>query len=65
MNFPMTSCSVRNVADNVYILMSILRLSVKTFNNDAYGTNHIEAELLVVTFVKGLCRGTISLYLDL
>ena len=45
MNFPMTSCSVRNVADNVYILMSILRLSVKTFNNDAYGTNHIEAEL--------------------
>ena len=32
---------------------------------DACGTNQIEAQLLVATFVKGLCRGTISQYLDL
>ena len=28
-------------------------------------TNQIEAQLLVANFVKRLCRGTISLYLDL
>ena len=32
---------------------------------DACGTNQLEAQLLAATFVKGLCRGTISLYLDL
>ena len=31
---------------------------------DPSGTNQIEAQLFVATFVKGLCRGTISLYLD-
>ena len=29
------------------------------------GSNQREAQLLIATFVKGLCRGTLSLYLDL
>ena len=32
---------------------------------DASRTNQLEAQLFVATSVKGLCRGTISQYLDL
>ena len=31
---------------------------------DAYGTNQMEAQLLVETFVMGVCIGTIEPYLD-
>ena len=38
------------------------RLTVK---DNACGTNQIEAHILVAIFVKGLCRGTVSQYLEL
>ena len=46
---------------NVYAMRD--RLYIGSFY--ASGTNQIEAQVLVATFVNGLCRGTVSQYSDL
>ena len=41
-----------------------MRDPLKLVPSDAHGTNQIEVQLLVATFVKGLSRGATSLYPD-